>query len=229
MRMIAVDTSERSCSVAVVDSDHVLVELGAGLTRGSHARHLMPMVRTALDMAGMAISDLDGFAASCGPGSFTGVRIGMSCVKGMAEATGKPAVGVSSLETLAAQCAVPGFLICPMMDARRSEVYWALYVGDERSTVEEPRADEPAVALAMVDRPCLFVGSGALAYRDLIVSHLGGLATFAPAEQHRIRAATVARCGLQRLVADDDAGPMAPVYLRSSDAERNRRMNPGSD
>lgn len=224
MRVLAVDTSERTCSVAVVDSDHVLVELGAGLTSGSHARHLMPMVRTVLDLAGLAVSDLDGFAVTCGPGSFTGVRIGMSCVKGMAEATGKPVVGVSSLETLAGQCAVPGFLICPMMDARRSEVYWALYAGDGLAVLEGQHADAPAAALALVDRPCMFVGSGALAYRDLIVSHLGRLAIFAPAEQHAIRAAAAARCGLRRLAAGDDVVTMAPVYLRASDAERNRRL-----
>ena len=228
MRMLAVDTSERSCSVAVADSDQVLAELCAG-AGGTHARHLMPMVRTALEMAGLAVADLDGFAATCGPGSFTGVRIGMSCVGGMAEAAGKPAVGVSSLQALARQCAVSDFLVCPMMDARRSEVYWALYAGDELAIVEAPRADAPAAALALVDRPCLFVGSGALAYRDLIVSHLGRLAVFVPAEQHALRAAAVARCGRQYLAAGNNVAPLVPVYLRASDAERNRACRPGSD
>jgi tRNA threonylcarbamoyladenosine biosynthesis protein TsaB len=221
-RVLAVDTAGPSCSVAVTEADRLLVEINSGMAQ-THSRHLMPMVDTALEMAGLALSDLDLFAASKGPGSFTGLRIGMSCVKGMALATGKPAVGISSLEALARQAAIPGWLVCPMLDARRAEVYYSLFESQNKGLACIGNETAAAVdrVLDTVNEQCLFVGSGALAYRGQIEERLGNIAAFPPTDQHTIRGAALARMALKCFETGDasSAAELTPVYLRKSDAE----------
>lgn len=230
MRILAVDTAEKACSVALAEADRVLVELRTA-GAGTHARRLMPLVESALSLGGMTPEDVDGFAVCRGPGSFTGVRIGMSCILGMAQALDRPVVGVSSLEALARQGAVSRHLVCSMMDARRSEVYWALF--DQHAgalaVVKAERAGAPDDAIDAVDRDCLFIGSGALVYRDRIVSRLGRKARFAADGQHAISAAAVARCAHGRLADGGGGETVSPVYLRDSDARRNTGPRPGSD
>jgi tRNA threonylcarbamoyladenosine biosynthesis protein TsaB len=118
MNLLAVDTSTCSCSVAVMTGDRIASEL-TSLSSRTHTTHLMAMIRDALARAHTEPAALDGFAVTVGPGSFTGLRIGISTVKGLAFACGKPCVGISSLEALAAACPPHPYAICSVMDARK--------------------------------------------------------------------------------------------------------------
>ncbi len=224
MKLLAVDTSTRGCSVAVHDPDAALAEATYNGSR-THTRHVMPMVRSVLGLAGLAVTDLDGFAVTLGPGTFTGLRIGVGTVKGLAEAAGKPVVGVSSLRALAEQANLDGRLICPMIDARRGEVYFSRFKRREGILQREtPDAvAPPEEAIVAIREPCIFVGSGAVLYRETLTKTLGPLASFAPDGLHVIRAAIVANLGAARLssVKTEDVHALVPIYIRKSDAELN--------
>ena len=144
MRILAVDTCAKSCSVAVTDSGCLAGEVFTRL-RQTHSRHLMRMVDMTLEISGMTMKEIDAFAVTRGPGSFTGLRIGISAVKGMALAGRKPMIGVSSLQSLAWPMAAPGGLVCAILDAGKGEVYSASYRfpdglsgGDAASTATRP-------------------------------------------------------------------------------------------
>ncbi|MEE8553621.1 MAG: tRNA (adenosine(37)-N6)-threonylcarbamoyltransferase complex dimerization subunit type 1 TsaB, partial [Desulfobacterales bacterium] len=139
MKILAVDTATKSCSVAIVDNESLLAEVTI-VREQTHSKHLMEMINTVTGLSGLTVSELDGFAVTRGPGTFTGVRIGISSVKGLAVASDKPVVGVSSLDVLAMQASLSSYLICPLLDARRGEVYCARYRfrdGNLKKEIEE--------------------------------------------------------------------------------------------
>jgi tRNA threonylcarbamoyladenosine biosynthesis protein TsaB len=221
-RILAVDTATRSCSVAVRVGERLAAEMAVVSDR-THCVHLMRMIRETLHLANLTLAALDGLAVSIGPGSFTGLRIGISTVQGLALAGGKACVGVSSLEALAAAC-LPGSLkIWALMDARQGEVYAGHY--RERAGSLERLAPERVLPLEAVlraiDSPHLFVGDGALRHQARIREILGDLAGFAMPEQHFPRAATLARLAQPRLEGQPtfDPGLLGARYLRQSDAE----------
>lgn len=224
MKILAVDTAAKTCSTAIVCGDAVLAE--TVLDRGkTHTRVLMKIIHDMFSAVGMRTSDIDGFAVTIGPGSFTGLRIGLSTVKGLAFAARKPIAGISTLDALAAPFADAADLVCAMIDARRGEVYTALYRRtSSRLIIERPaRAASPEQAIADVSGPALFVGDGALVYQDCIVAELGENAIFAGPGHHVIRASAVGKLGMERITAGEtvDALTLIPVYLRGSDAKKN--------
>jgi tRNA threonylcarbamoyladenosine biosynthesis protein TsaB len=225
MRILSVDTATTSCSVAITQDRSLLAEI-TNDTAQTHAKHLMGMIETALGLSGLTMPDLDGFAVTRGPGSFTGLRIGIATVKGLAAATGKPLVGVSTLAALALQAAGPSLVICPLLDARRGEVYFTRYRYEDGKLAQliEEGVAPPGEAVAGLKEKSLFVGGGAMMYRDLLATSLGELARFAPAIQDTIRASTIARLSLPAFEdgPEDDIESLVPVYIRKSDAEIHR-------
>jgi tRNA threonylcarbamoyladenosine biosynthesis protein TsaB len=221
MRILAVDTSSQTCSVAVL-SDGNAADISFTSSR-THSRHLMDMIDYALGLAGVRANRLDAVAVTRGPGTFTGLRIGISAAKAIAMAGGKPLVGISGLEALAVQTADADRLICPMVDARRGEVYYAFYrsEGGRLQRVSEEKACAPMKVLEGIRGPCRFVGNGAELYRDLIVEARGESGTIGAPVQNVIRAATLACMAGERLRNGDgvDPGDITPLYLRKSDAE----------
>ncbi len=222
MKILAVDTATRSCSVALVDDDTVLAETTT-LNHETHSRHLMQIIDEVAGKAGVALNRLDGFAVCIGPGSFTGLRIGISSIKGLAYCLKKAVIGVSSLKSLASQCRPTPHLICPMIDARKQEIYFSFYrQTDRRLIAESPeQVGLPAEAIRNIRQQCLFIGSGAQLYQQLIEEQLGPLAEFAEDGQHIIHASTIARLSLARFRRrDTDAiHILVPQYIRKSDAE----------
>lgn len=223
MILLALDTATPSCSVALVENNQVMGELFRG-DGETHSRHLMTMVDAVLKKCRVALTHVDALAVTRGPGSFTGIRIGMATAKGLSAAMGIPLVGVSSLDALAMQVSRSAGLRCCLIDARKQEVYCGFYRSDGQGAirqVREPFAADPEQVAAGVSEPCVFIGDGALLYRDRLEKRLGSLARFAPEMNHRIRAATVARIGFR-----DKAGlagvagrDPVPLYIRKSDAE----------
>ncbi len=225
MTLLAVDTSAEAASVAVTDGETVLAELTV-TRRGTHSTRLMAIIRTALDAAGVRLADLDALAVTRGPGSFTGLRIGISTVKGLALAADLPTVGISALDALACPLAMAAEPVWALIDARKGEVYAAAYRFEPDGSMEkgtETVITPEAVAERMADR-CILVGSGARLYRAVFEARSGADLRFGPPAAHTIRAATVAFLAQARLRdgAADDVAALSPVYIRASDAQIRR-------
>jgi tRNA threonylcarbamoyladenosine biosynthesis protein TsaB len=224
MRVLSMDTATKSCSVAVVDNKTILSELTVVNTQ-THSKHLMGMVDQAIGMAGLDIGQIDGISITKGPGSFTGLRIGVIAAKALAAALDIPIVGICTLEALAHQGRGHLPLVCPMIDARRGEIYWALFRIEKSVFVSQAPACALPVADAIrdIEEPCEFVGNGALLYRDAILDKFGAAATIAWRFSHTIRASTVASLGMARLLNGDldEVETLVPYYIRKSDAEIN--------
>ena len=224
MKVLAVDTATNSCSVAIADGDRLLAEMTL-VSGETHSRHLMRLIETLVHSAGLPLDRIEGFAVARGPGSFTGLRIGLSTVKGLAVDGNRPTVGVSTLAALSWQVGPTENLICPMIDARRNEVYAAFYRyhPDGPLPVDSERVADPESIVARLERPCVFIGSGAAVYRSRIIAKIGRRAQFAPPGLNPIRAAAVAILGARRLADGeaDDVELLVPTYLRRSDAEKS--------
>ena len=222
MRILAIDTSGTSCSVAILSERRLAAEVTSE-KKQTHSRHLMSLIHTVFKMAGMPCGDVDLLAVVNGPGSFTGIRIGVSTVQGLAMALGKPVLSVSSLEALAVQAGPLQIVICPILDARKGEVYMALYryENDLLTQIQADRVIEPLRLMDQIEEPCFFIGSGAQIHGRVIRQRLGGKAILAGQRRSKIRAETVARIALQK--SEDrplqKVNPLIPHYVRKSDAE----------
>jgi tRNA threonylcarbamoyladenosine biosynthesis protein TsaB len=218
VKILALSTAEPGCSLAVTDNGSLVCEI-YWHSRMTHSRRLMSMVASLFpDRAGFDISDVDGFLAARGPGSFTGLRIGISAVMGLAFGLSRPAAGVSSLDGIAFRFSHADVPVCAMMDARRDQVYCAVYRFDKGTLVAKtPEAVcPPDRAVSMAHTPdALFAGSGALVYQDLIVEHTGGHARLAPPGMHHISAAALARPALiDPCFFETGENTLAPAYIR---------------
>jgi tRNA threonylcarbamoyladenosine biosynthesis protein TsaB len=226
MKILAVDTATNSCSVAIVDGGTACAELTT-VNNQTHSKHLLRMIDTVCDMSRLKITDMDGFAVTIGPGSFTGLRIGISTVKGLAWPLNKPVAGISSLDALAWQCIPAAHPISVLLDARKREVYYCRYRlrGGELKKDGSEQVTAPAAAIGDIREPSIFIGNGAKLYKEEIIEKLGELAHFAGRSQDIIRASSVARLGLERFVHDqaDDVALLIPHYIRKSDAELYRK------
>jgi tRNA threonylcarbamoyladenosine biosynthesis protein TsaB len=224
MKLLALDTATRSCSVAVTHDGSLSAELTI-VKNQTHSKHLMELIHSVLQIADFRLADLDGLAVTIGPGSFTGLRIGISTIKGLACALARPVVGVSTLEALAWQCGQTSYLICPLLDARKGEVYGATYRFNKGQLIQKtgPRAMIPEAVVENIKSPCVFIGTGARLYRRDILAATGGLAHFVPAGQNMIRASSVAFLSMPKFEANDtdEVAGLVPHYIRKSDAELN--------
>ncbi len=225
MKLFIIDTSTSVFSMAIADKGTLLAE-ECGVAGPSTAARLAPAVTGLFAAAGLAPADMDVFAVTVGPGAFTGLRVGIALVKGLSCATGKPALPLSSLALLAMNARESDIPVCPLFDARKGEVYGALYDFSVGSTpvVSEAAAD-PAAFLRGIEGRALFLGDGALRYRELIEEVMGERARFAAGNLHHPRAAAgidLALEGVSKGMAIPP-GQLLPRYLRLSEAELSRR------
>lgn len=222
MKILAADTATRSLSVAILDGETLRAELTVR-RRQTHARNLMRLVDLALELSGLAPTDLDGLAAVRGPGSFTGLRIGLSTIQGLALGAGLPAIGVSALEVLARQTPLAPLPVHALLDARKGQVYRGAFrwAGDAPVETAAPTVCSPEDAAAEIVEPTLLVGNGARLYAERLTARAGDRVRLAPPGCHTLRAAVVARAARDRFAAGETGDPAAliPEYLRRSDAE----------
>ncbi|HSL60944.1 MAG TPA: tRNA (adenosine(37)-N6)-threonylcarbamoyltransferase complex dimerization subunit type 1 TsaB [Desulfotignum sp.] len=219
MKIFALSTAEPGCSLAVSDGDTLVCDT-FWHSRITHSRRLLSMAAALFpDQTGFDLSAVDGFVAARGPGSFTGLRIGISAVMGMAVALSRPAAGVSSLDGIAFRFAESSVPVCVMMDARRGQVYCAAYWFDRgrlvRKTPETVCPPDQAVALAAA-ADALFAGSGARVYQDQIACLTRGRGRMAPWSRHHISAAALI-CAARMLpdFFSNPANTLAPAYIRA--------------
>ncbi len=227
MKVLAVDTSSFSGSIALVSQKRLVAELTVGHV-GTHSEWLFVNIKRLLEEADTPVGDIDLFAISVGPGSFTGLRIGVSAVKGLAWSLKRPVSAVSTLEALSLNAAYSGYTVCPVLDARKKEVYAALYRASDG--VMEPVMEDsllaPEALLKEVKQrvsagPVLFLGNGLSVYRGLIERGVKG-AEFAPEPLWHVRASNIARLALQGRAKRVDPCELKPLYLRKSEAELKR-------
>lgn len=224
MLTLAIECATKSVGLALLDEGDVRAELYLGPGR-HHAEVLLPALDGLFAMAGLTPECVDLLACTVGPGSFTGLRIGVSTVKGLALATGKPVTGVSTLEALAMNALPSPHLICPMLDARKNQVYAGLYrMGpDDLPVAERPDSltNAPDLLQELGGREVVFLGDGALRHEKLIRETPNGRAIMCGSAQQRLMASAVGLIGLRqfRRGAIVDIPTFAPRYLRLSEAE----------
>lgn len=224
MLILAFESSAKAASVALCRDGHLISQYSqcSGLT---HSRTLLPMAEDMLKNAEISLSQVDAIAVAHGPGSFTGIRIGVSTVKGLAWAAEKPCIGVSTLEAMAWHGVSAGGYICPVMDARRSQVYNALFeIRDGRPvrlTPDRPIAlAELAEELKQLSAPVFLVGDGA-AISSEYFGKCGIEHTVAPENLLWQSAWGVAMAAEGKTPVS--SAELLPVYLRLSQAERERQ------
>ncbi|MDF1578777.1 MAG: tRNA (adenosine(37)-N6)-threonylcarbamoyltransferase complex dimerization subunit type 1 TsaB [Desulfurivibrionaceae bacterium] len=222
--ILAIETATMCGSVALISRDRCLAEYSVD-TATTHSRRLIRQVDRVMQATGTDWQRLDGIAVSLGPGSFTGLRIGLSTAKGLAMAADRPLLGVPTLDGLARQIvAPPGSLVCALLDARKKEVYGAFYRCNREGIPIKTGKDlvlKPEKLAELIDEPVLLVGDGGPAYGDLFRNTLGGLAIFAPVRTFSPRAATIGLLGAEMFAANDfvDPADVVPIYVRPSEAE----------
>lgn len=215
MRVLAIDTALGACAAAVLDSQRgaMLASESLSMVRG-HAEAIMPVIARVMDAAHCEFSELDRVAVTVGPGSFTGLRVGISAARGIALAAARPAIGLSTLSALAAPhvAARSGDTIIAAIDARNEQVYFQVFAPNG-TTIVTPRLDRVRAAVRSVPvGPTVITGSGAM----LVASHWPSGSPMPRVEDHAAPdIGWVARLGA---AAQDKGAPPKPLYLRRPDA-----------
>lgn len=222
MIVLGIDTSTPLGSTAVLDNGRLVYEY-IDNTKASYSKRLLIMIDNALKGAVINMKRIEGYALAIGPGSFTGLRIGLSICKGFFAATGKPIIGVDTLDALANTLLYPSNLICPILDARKGEVYSALYKykDNELNKLVDNMVIDPKRLCSMIKEPTIFWGDGIEIYRELLLERLGDMAIFTSETKGYSNAASIAEIGLKILERGDvpNAMTLKPKYIRRSEAE----------
>lgn len=227
MRVLALDSSGLVATVALVEDDQMIAEYTVNYKK-THSQTLLPMLDEIVKMTEFDLSTIDAIAVAGGPGSFTGLRIGSATAKGLGLALAKPLIHVPTVDGMAYNLFGVKGLICPIMDARRNQVYTGIYRFEENfEVVEEQMAisvEELIKKMNQYGEKVTFLGDGVPVYRKLLVEGLKVDYSFAPAHVNRQRAAAVGTLGMKYLSEGkvESAREHQPDYLRLSQAERER-------
>ena len=216
MALLAIETATRQMGVAVIDGDQVIASFEL-LADYPHAVELPDAVKRVLQAGKLTLNQLEGFIVDIGPGSFTGLRIGMAFVKAMAYVSKKPVVAVSSLDVLASGLSYAPFPICTLIDAKQKNVYAALYDGKGPIAKRQSAFFLGPLSewLPAIKQPTLFVGDGCGLYPEQIVKQLGDKAQFAPPDAYWPKVGILARLGMERFRSNqhEDPATLIPLYL----------------
>jgi len=227
LKIFGTDTCCMAATSAIIEGDKLIAQTIINHKK-THSQKMMPQIEDLFSLAEIDIADIDVFAVATGPGSFTGVRIGVATVKGMAQALNKPCVGVSTLMALANQVNHFDGIICPILDARREQVYNALFKRGKNipSRICEDRAipltqlfDE----LENMDGEIMFLGDGIFVYKDIICEKFGDRACFPPSFLNMNLGGSVAEIAKQEYESGNfvEYSKLVPSYVRLSQAEQD--------
>ena len=226
MRILTIDTTTNLGSVALVE-DEVLVgqfDLNLPLT---HNQRLIKTVKALLDFANLTLEAIDLFAVVKGPGSFTGVRIGVATAKGLAYALGKPLIGVNGLDAIAHNFPYTSYLICPIIDARKRQVFTAFYEAKDGQIkrISDYQSIAPELLLKGLRRRTILAGTGVEIYQKIIKEKMKERCFFPPAQLQRIHPQIIARLAQEAIAQGENSDPITvvPFYIRPSDAELNKK------
>lgn len=226
MMLLLIDTSGPVAGVALMEDGKVRYEAMC-VNAFTHSQSILPMVEEAYLHTGLSVDDTDYFACVTGPGSFTGVRIGVSTVKGLAQVKNKPCIAVDALESMAKGVQYFDGIICPIQDARAGQVYGAAFRG---GSMERLMDDEPLVLSEYLDKvdaygkKMMFLGDGMPVQREKIEETLGDKAVFAPAHLAYLRPAAAAELAWGKQKEAVSYLDLQPLYLRAPSAERQKNL-----
>ena len=233
MKILAINTSSVICSVALLEDDKLIMEKHI-IDEKTHSQKLMPLIDSLLKENRLTLEKIDLFACSVGPGSFTGVRIGVSTVKAFADVTQKPVTSISSLEALAYNAFDSYFkeevdIICPLIDAKNNNVYFGLFKKTKENTltrIEDLQFNKIDTIISFLDEKydtsrIIFIGDGATSYKYKILETLRK-AKFAVEALNRESSINIGKCGYLHYLNGNygDSNFVTPLYLRKSQAER---------
>ncbi|MFI5395651.1 MAG: tRNA (adenosine(37)-N6)-threonylcarbamoyltransferase complex dimerization subunit type 1 TsaB [Candidatus Binatia bacterium] len=222
MRILGLDTATWRASVGLRIDGEVVFEKSQ-LAEGSHAVSLLALIDEVLQTGGCTARDLDAVAVSAGPGLFTGLRIGLCVAKGLTYATGARLIAVPTLEALARTVADRDGVICPLLDARKGELYAACFESSygNLKRLTDDLLLSPEALLEKLPRPCVILGDAVAVYGSFLQGRLGTRATLLPSDSHGPRGGVVAAMGEERLEAGqrDNATHLEPAYIRACEAE----------
>lgn len=228
MKILGIDSSGLVASVAVIEDDLMLAEYTVNYKK-THSQTLLPMLDEIVKMTELDLNTIDAIAVAAGPGSFTGLRIGSATAKGLGFALDKPLISVPTVEGLAYNLCGTDKIVCPLMDARRNQVYTGVYEFDRNQliTVEDQMAvpvERIISRLNFLGREVIFLGDGVPVFRKVLEDKLIVPYSFAPAHMNKQRASAVAALALcyAKKGKLESAAEHQPDYLRLSQAERER-------
>lgn len=228
MKIVAMDSSGLVASVAVIEDESMIAEYTINYKK-THSQTLMPMLENVVSMTGLSLEDVDAFAVAAGPGSFTGLRIGSATVKGLGLALNKPVIGVPTVDALSYNLWDSDKVICPVMDARRNQVYTGIYEfrnGEHIILMPQAAMDikELVERLNEIGRDVIMLGDGVPVARNYVDENAAVNVSYAPAHLARQRAGAVGvlACKYYSEGKYESAADHKPEYLRMSQAERER-------
>jgi tRNA threonylcarbamoyladenosine biosynthesis protein TsaB len=228
LKILALDTSTETGGVALLEGEVLQAQVQIRVNK-THANQLWADINFILGQVGWGLEDINLWAVSIGPGSFTGLRIGLSTIKGLAFATHKPVIGISTLVALAHSFSYCPNLICPLIDARQKEVFCGFFKSIPDGKVEqigESRHIKPQNLVEEIHDPVLLVGTGALLYKDFLQENLGSRALFPPSHLHQISPVVIGLLARNRFLLGfpSSMDKIQPLYIRPSDAELKVRV-----
>ncbi len=220
MLIFGIDTCCQAATSAIYDGEKLLAQTVINHKK-THSQKIMPQVDQLFALSELSVSDIDAFAAAVGPGSFTGVRIGVATVKGMAQALNKPCIPVSTLEALAFPLSSFQGLVCPILDARRGQVYNAIFENGKRICPDRALALSELLS-EIKGKRVIFLGDGIFPYRDEILSVIPD-AQFAPEVIAMNLAGSVCQVAYEKYLKGEavSANELVPSYVRLSQAEQS--------
>ena len=239
MRVLAIDSSGLTATVAIVEDDQTIAEYTTNYKK-THSQTLLPMIDEMVRMVDADLKEIDAIAVAGGPGSFTGLRIGSATAKGLGLALDKPLIHVPTVDAMAYSMYGCEDIICPIMDARRKQVYTGLYSFSHKKNGDGGLYDEPVFQVLRMQmavpveelirhlnvyrRRVVFLGDGVPVYKEMLAEGLKVPYSFAPSFMNRQRAAAVGALGIRYYKAGryEAAAEFKPEYLRKSQAERER-------
>lgn len=227
MKILSIDTSSDVCSVAILEDKTVIKEISIE-DANTHSVKLMPQIEELFNQTNLSLADIDLFACDKGPGSFTGIRIGIATIKAFCDVTNKPAIGISSLFGLVYSIKDPGY-ICSLIDAKHDMVYFQLFHYVDGTYY--PKAEAIATNIHNVteilksdNKSILFVGNGSIIYQNVLKSALDDKAIFyEDSSFHKLNATNIGKASFDLFSDPQNIDTsLSPLYLRKSNAERER-------
>jgi len=225
LKILGIDTSTKFCNLGLIEDEDILIEYTINGLKKKHSSILVPAIKNLLKTIDLKIEEINGIAVSVGPGSFTGLRIGLSVAKGLCYARSLPILGIPTLEAIAFPLKEIPYLICPVLESKKDEIYDVVFRGgDSLHRVMDYKCEDIQSLLArlsLLKEKIIFLGDGIKKYQDNIKEKIGKNALFIDSQLNLPVASNVAFLGLNKLKKEeeDDVSTLSPFYLRKSEAE----------